>query len=101
MLDHRLEGAILAAMRELAAIHIEADRALDCFAIRDEEEACLCVDEALDQPDRCQAINKQTVARHPAAPLISSRIDCDTLLGVGLRWILVAYAQSFPTTFIS
>src|SRR5262245_33518922 len=74
LLDHGLEGAIFAPVRELSSIHIEADPAFDTLPLGDEGEAGPFIDEPFDEPDRGQAIDEQAAARHPEPTLVLRQI---------------------------
>src|SRR5262249_26974519 len=74
LIDHGLEGAILALVRELSTEQIEADPAFDTLPLGDEGESGPFIDEPLDEPDRGQAINEQVAARHPKPPLVLRQI---------------------------
>src|SRR5262245_21244920 len=74
LLDHGLEGAIFAPVRELSSIHIEADPAFDTLPLGDEGEAGPFIDEPFDEPDRGQAIDEQVAARHPEPTLVLRQI---------------------------
>ena len=69
MAEQHLEGAAIAAVRELALEHVEAQLArLGLVAARGHElEARLLIDEAADQPGRRDAIDLHAAAGDPGA----------------------------------
>src|SRR5215813_13043050 len=104
LLDHGLEGAIFAPVRELSPVQVEADPAFDTLPLGDEGEAGPFIDEALDEPDRGQAINEQVAARHPKPPLVLRQIGRRVFRRDRFRQSLVAVlrgAKSLVAPFIS
>src|SRR5262245_66393029 len=74
LLDHGLEGAIFAPVRELSPVQVEADPAFDTLLLGYEGEAGPLVNKPLDEPDRGESINERRAACHTDTSLVSREI---------------------------
>src|SRR5262249_39502894 len=66
-LHQRLERAVLTLMAELRARRIERDGVLRKLRRRGEDERGVGIDETLDEPRGCDAVDVGARARHPSA----------------------------------
>lgn len=71
MLEHGLEGAVLALMREFRVEHVERDTTFDGFSLSDEVKTRTVVNELLDEPGGCEPVNVKIAPGHPASSLIA------------------------------
>src|SRR5262249_43078986 len=94
--EKHLERDPASDVGELGAVEIEAERTPGTAARDiDPGEPRLLVDEAPDEPDACQAVDPEVLARHPHAPAVFSRVEAAK---ASLRGARLPVEKSFPTS---
>src|SRR5262249_18770598 len=85
--EKHLERDPASDVGELGAVEIEPERALGTAARDvDPDEPRLLVDEAPDEPNACQAVDPEVLARRPNAAAVFRRVEAaePSLRGAGL-----------------